>query len=561
MCDAALFCLGKSLLGRSIRWQALIAFLGIVLLAAILSSTAREFTRLIVPAKGGVYTEAVVGLPQTINPLLSFGNELDRDLTGLIFQGLVTLNERGEPAPSLAERWEISPDQLEYTFHLRPGVRWHDGAPFTAADVVFTVGVLQSDAFANSGAPASTYLSQLWRSVTVEQLDESTLRFRLQQPLASFLSEATIGILPAHLWSAVPVAEISQSALNLQPVGTGPWRLAGLTALTARLEPNPYWSGQDPFLEAIEFRFFPDYTSAFSAFQAGTVDGVSRIVPQDLTAAQASQDMTVFTAPLAGESFVYFNLSSPTAPFLTDKRVRQALSLALDRPKLIDEALNGQGVPADGPFMPGTWAYAPQQLPQPSLQQAAQLLAEAGWADNDGDGVRDQNDLPLSFELVGDNEAVLQSLASQWRQIGVDARPKLVDITSLATESLSPRRFDAAVTHWQLSGDPDPYPLWHSTQIENGQNYTGWSNLPADLLMEQGRAVTDPGLRLQLYSEFQKIFAAEMPALPLYFDVYSYGVSNQVKGVRIGRLNWPWERFRTTNEWYKVTEQVTEVGR
>lgn len=545
-------------MGRSIRWQALIAFLGIVLLAAILSSTAREFTSLIVPAKGGVYTEAVVGLPQTINPLLSFGNELDRDLTGLIFQGLVTLNERGEPAPSLAERWEISPDQLEYTFHLRPGVRWHDGAPFTAADVVYTVGVLQSDAFANSGAPASTYLSQLWRSVTIEQLDQTTIRFRLQQPLASFLSEATIGILPAHLWSAVPVAEISQSALNLQPVGTGPWRLAGLTALTARLEPNPYWPDRLPFLEAIEFRFFPDYTSAFSAFQAGEVDGVSRIVQQDLTAAQASQDMTVFTAPLAGESFVYFNLASPTAPFLTDKRVRQALSLALDRPKLIDEALNGQGVPADGPFMPGTWAYAPQPVPQPSLQQAAQLLAEAGWADNDGDGVRDQNDLPLSFELVGDNEAVLQALASQWRQIGVDARPKVVDITSLATESLSPRRFDAAVTHWQLSGDPDPYPLWHSTQIENGQNYTGWSNLQADLLMEQGRAVTDPGLRLQLYSEFQKIFADELPALPLFFDVYSYGVSNRVNGVKIGRLNSPWERFRTTEQWYKVTEQVTE---
>ena len=544
-------------MGRSIRWQALIAFLGIVLLAAILSSTAREFTSLIVPAKGGVYTEAVVGVPQTINPLLSFGNELDRDLTGLIFQGLVSLNERGEPAPSLAERWEISPDQLEYTFHLRPGVRWHDGAPFTAADVVYTVGVLQSDAFANSGAPASTYLSQLWRSVTIEQLDDSTIRFRLQQPLASFLSEATIGILPAHLWSAVPVAEISQSALNLQPVGTGPWRLAGLTALTARLEPNPYWSGQAPFLEAIEFRFFPDYTSAFSAFQAGEVDGVSRIVPQDLTAAQASQDMTVFTAPLAGESFVYFNLTSSTAPFLADKRVRQALSLALDKPKLIDEALNGQGVPADGPFMPGTWAYAPQQLPQPSLQQAAQLLADAGWADNDGDGVRDQNDVPLSFELVGDNEAVLQALASQWRQIGVDARPKVVDITSLATELLSPRRFDAAVTHWQLSGDPDPYPLWHSTQIENGQNYTGWSNLQADLLMEQGRAVTDPGLRLQLYGEFQKIFADELPALPLFFDVYSYGVSSGVNGVKIGRLNSPWERFRTADQWYKVTERVT----
>ena len=102
------------------------------------------------------------------------------------------------------------------------------------------------------------------------------------------------------------------------------------------------------------------------------------------------------------------------------------------------------------------------------------------------------------------------------------------------------------------------YPLWHSTQIENGQNYTGWSNLQADLLMEQGRAVTDPGLRLQLYSEFQKIFADELPALPLFFDVYSYGVSNRVNGVKIGRLNSPWERFRTTDQWYKVTEQVTE---
>jgi peptide/nickel transport system substrate-binding protein len=529
-------------------------------LAAILASTAREFTELVVPAKGGVYTEAVVGVPQTINPLLSFGNEIDRDLTGLIFQGLVSLDERGEPAPSLAERWEISPDQKEYTFHLRPGVRWHDGAPFTAADVVFTVGVLQSDAFANSGAPASTYLSQLWRSVTVEQIDEVTVRFRLQQPLASFLAENTIGILPAHLWGTVPIAELPQSVLNLQPVGTGPWRLNSLTALAARLEPNPYWTGSTPFLEAIEFRFFPDQLSAFAAFEAGEVDGVNRIAAQDLAAAQASKDMTLLTAPLAGETFVYFNLASADAPFLSDKRVRQALSLAVDKSALIDQALSGQAAPADSPFMPGTWAYVPQDTPKPSLQQAAQLLAEAGWADSDGDGVRDQNEAPLSFELVGDNEAVLKALAAQWSRIGVEARPKVVDIVSLATESLSPRRFDAAVTHWQLSGDPDPYPLWHSTQIESGQNYTGWNNLQADMIMEQARAVTDPGLRMQLYAEFQKIFADELPAIPLYFDVYSYGVSKGVNGVTIGRLNAPWERFRTADRWYKVTERVTPVA-
>lgn len=544
-------------MGRSIRWQALIAVLGIVLLAAILASTASEFTALTVPASGGVYTEAVVGSPRAINPLLSFSSDLDRDLTGLIFQGLVALNERGEPVPALAESWEISPDEKDITFRLRHGVRWHDGAPFTAADVVFTTGILQSDAFAESGQPASTYLSQLWRNISVEQLDDYTVRFRLHQPLASFLAETTIGILPSHLWNGVPPSELSQSALNLQPVGTGPWRLANLNALAARLEPNPYAAGPTPYLDAIEFRFFPDYTSAFAAFEAGEVDGVSRVLPQEVAAAQESDAMEVLTAPLAGETFVYFNLDNPEVSFLADARVRQALNLALDLPELIDVALNGQGIPADSPFMPGTWAYSPSERPAPDVEQASALLAEAGWVDNNQDGVREMGDASLTFELLGDNEALLQELSRQWQQIGVRVQPQVVGLPSLASDYLSPRTFEAAIVHWQLSGDPDPYPLWHSTQIENGQNYAGWSNTEADLLMEQGRSINDPGRRMQLYSEFQRIFDQELPALPLYNDVYAYGVSDQVHDVEIGRLNWPWERFRNASQWYIVTQRVT----
>jgi len=436
-------------------------------------------------------------------------------------------------------------------------VRWHDGAPFTAADVVFTVGVLQSDAFAESGQPASAYLSQLWRNVSVEQVDPYTVRFRLQQPLASFMAENTIGILPSHLWNRVPIAELSQSLLNLQPVGTGPWRLASLSAQGARLEPNPYAAGPAPYLEAIEFRFYPDYASAFAAFQAGEVDGVSRITPQDMPAAQESETMQVLTAPLAGATYVYFNQNSAEAPFLADVRVRQALNLALDQPKMIDSVLNGQGIPADGPFMPGAWAYTPGESAAADPGRAAELLSEAGWTDTNRDGVRDREGVDLAFELLGDNEALLQELAEQWRQIGVRAEPKLVGLASLAGDYLSPRTFQAAVTHWQLSGDPDPYPLWHSTQIDNGQNYTGWSNEQADLLLEQGRSVNDQGRRMQLYSEFQRIFREELPALPLYYDVYTYGVSDQVKDVEIGRLNWPWERFRGAGQWYIVTQRVT----
>lgn len=545
-------------MGRAVRWQAIIAFLGILLLAAVLASRAPQFTSITVAAPGGVYQEAVVGIPQAINPLLGFTNQLDRDLNQLIFQGLVRIDQRGEPQPALAERWEVDPTQTVYVFHLRRDVRWHDGAPFTAADVLYTVGVLQSDEFADPSFPAPNFLAELWRSVEATQLDDFTVQFRLKEPYAPFLYENTIGILPAHLWQKVPVAEMPRSLLNLQPVGTGPWRVARLDAEKLRLEPNPYADGPKPYLEAVEFVFHPDYASALAAFLTDRTDGVSQVLPQDLRTAAARPDARLLSAPLAGETFLYFNLANPNAPFFADKRVRQALWLALDQQALIDKALVGQGVPAYGPIMQGTWAYAAPPRPAPNRERAAQLLAEAGWVDTDGDGVRDQGGKPLAFVAVGDHEGLLSALAEQWAPLGVAVKPQVVNIISLAADYLSPRTFEAALVHWQLSGDPDPYPLWHSTQIENGQNYTGWDHVRADELMEQGRSTVDPGQRFRLYEEFQQIFAEELPALPLYFDVYTFAVNEKVKAVQVGRLNTPADRLLTLPQWYMVTQQVVQ---
>lgn len=547
-------------MGRAIRWQAIIALLGILLLAAILASQAYDLTSVTVAAPGGIYHEAAVGVPRAINPLLGFSNDLDRDLIGLIFQGLVRIDERGEPQPALAERWEIGPDQTTYIFHLRRDVRWHDGAPFTADDVLYTVQVMQSDPFAAPEFPAPSFLSELWRTVEATKIDDYTVQFRLREPYAPFLYENTIGILPAHLWRDIPISEMPRAMLNLQAVGTGPWRLVRLDSQRARLEPNPYSDDPKPFVEAVEFVFYPDYASAFAALMAGEVDGVSRILSQDLATAAASEDITLLSAPLAGETLLYFNLTNPNAPFLADPKVRQALWLALDQQALITDALLGQGVPADGVIMPGTWAYAAPKRPKPDLERAANLLAAAGWVDSegDGDGIRDKDGQPLSFVLVGDNQAVLDAIAQQWAQIGVQVKPQVVSLVRLAGEYLSPRNFEAALVHWQLSGDPDPYPLWHSTQIDRGQNYTGWNHVRADELMEEGRSVTDPGRRFQIYEEFQQIFAQELPALPLYFDVYTFGVHDKVRAVQVGRLNAPVDRFNTLSQWYIVTRRVTQ---
>lgn len=550
-------CVKDSGVGRAIRWQAIIAFLGILLLAALLASTAQELTSVTVPASGGIYTEAAIGAPRAINPLLAFSTDLDQELVGLVFEGLVRLDERGEAQPALAERWEISPDQRTYTFHLRRDVRWHDGAPFTAEDVLYTVNVMQSETFASPDFPVPGFLSELWRNVEATRIDDYTVQFQLQQPYAPFLYENTIGILPAHLWREVPIADMPRSLLNQQPVGTGPWRVASLNATSIRLEPNPYARGPEPYLEAIDLVFYPDYASAFAAFAAGEVDGVSRILPQDLPRAWANEEMTLLSTPLPEETLIYFNLLNPNTPFLADPQVRRALMMALDVPALIETALNGQGIPADSPIMKGTWAHSAQDMPDSDPERAAELLDAIGWEDTDRDGVRDQGEMTMSFVLLGDNEELLQAIADQWAKIGVWAKPQLVSLVSLAGDYLSPRRYEVALVHWKLAGDPDPYPLWHTTQIEGGQNYTGWSHRRADEIMEEGRSVADPGRRMELYREFQEIFAQELPALPLYYDVYSFGVHEEVRNVQVGRLNDPVDRFRTAHQWYMVTERVT----
>ena len=168
--------------------------------------------------------------------------------------------------------------------------------------------------------------------------------------------------------------------------------------------------------------------------------------------------------------------------------------------------------------MPGTWAYAaPAGRPPMSPGRTSCSPRRAGWtatATACAIGAK----TALSFTLLGDDPVLLAALAEQWKAIGVWAKPQEVSLVSLATDHLSQRNFQAAVTHWQLAGDPDPYPIWHSTQITNGQNYTGWSNRRADELMEEGRSTTDQGRRIQLYTEFQRLFADELPALPLYFE-------------------------------------------
>lgn len=543
-------------MGRYLRWQAIIAFLGIVLLAVLLRYTAHNFTQVTVPDRGGTYVEGVAGNPQYLNPLLSQFNQVDETLVALLFNGLTKFDEQGNVVPDLAESFTVSPDGLTYDFRLKPGLTWHDEAPVTAKDVLYTVGAMQAEDF-----PGVAWLGTLWRAVKAEAPegpDGLSVRFTLSQPLPSFLDYTTIGLLPAHLWEKVPVGQMMESQLNTRPVGTGPLELRQITATQADLAVNPRYPGKGPYLTGMEVRFYPDHQSLLAAYDRGEIDGVSWIWPDEMESAAKRNDLQLFSAPLSGYTLVYLNLQNPNVPFFQEREVRQALLYALDRQALVDNIMKGQGLVAHTPILPGTWAYDPDTPHYGhDLEQARKLLDEAGWVDSDGDGVRDRDDAKLAFVLLGDDPTMLNAIVADWAEIGVQATPQVVTLPGLTADFLVPRSYDAAVVHWDLAGDPDPYPLWHSTQINDGQNYAGWDNRAADESIEKARATVDRTARKQYYSEFQRIFAEEVPALLLYHPVYTFGVRDKVHDVQLGPLNTPSDRFRNLADWYIVTKRIT----
>ena len=538
--------------------------IGFLVAAAILAYMASTYTTEFRPAPGGTYIESVGGYPQSLNPLLSFYNDADRDVVALVFGGLTRLNMRGEIEPDLAVGWEIQEPGITYTFRLNRNVVWHDGYPFTASDVAFTVGLLQDPDY-----PGPPDVGELWRTVEVTEIDAYTLRFVLREPYAPFLDYTTIGILPEHRLRGISAAELARLDFNREPIGTGPFRLmemqlgeGHISSVTLKRFPRYY--GRGPFLENLILRFYPTPHAAFEAYQDGMVEGVARIPLDLLPEAFAEPNLRLFSAPTAEMTMIYFNeLLTDTLPF-DDARVRRALYYALDRQALVDNVLMGQAVLPATPLIPGTWAYSTDGVPtyEQNLERAWELMAEAGWRrESVGDALRNAEGEPLVFVLTVSNDpidvAVAEAVAAQWRRLGVSVTIQAVPGLAL-TGVMDSRIYAAAIARLIVPGDPDPYPFWHETQAlaGQGQNYAGFQNRRISELVEQARVALRRDDRVALYREFQQLFMEELPAIPLYVPVYTYALDAQVNGGQLGPLMHSGDRFLTIPDWYVLRRRV-----
>jgi peptide/nickel transport system substrate-binding protein len=547
---------------RHIRWQFLLILLGVVLVGILLAYLAINYTTVLRPGRGGTYIEGIADSPHYLNPLLSGHHEADRDICALVFSSLTRSNEYGELEADLARRWEVTPDNLTYTFYLRSDAYWHDGTPLTADDVIFTIDLVKDPGF--PGPPDLG--ANVWQTVAVKKVDRRTVRFTLSEPYAPFLDYTTIGILPAHLLEGIRAADLPDMEFNLNPVGSGPFQLAGMEiedgAITSMmLKPFPRYYGAHPYLDRIQFRFYPSCQTVLNAYEEGKVEGISRIPAADLSRVSGFPDLNLFSAQVAEYGIVFLNHRRPDLPFFQEQGVRQALLYALDRQQVIDNALGGQALIAHSPLIPGTWAYnddIPRYEHDPDT--ASELLDEAGWKlPTRGDGVRHKGGQPLAFTLLTSSEPerieVAQMLADQWTATGITVTVATASPLEVR-EALENRDFEAVLIHLDLHGDPDPYPFWHQTQIKSGQNYAGFDHRRISEIIEQARVITNRERRQQLYYEFQEVFSQEVPALLLYVPVYTYGVDERIHNVQIGPLVCPSDRFRTISQWWIVPRRV-----
>ncbi|MDR3590262.1 MAG: peptide ABC transporter substrate-binding protein [Negativicutes bacterium] len=460
--------------------------------------------------------------PNTLNPLLS-DLLATAEVGSLVFSGLVITNDKGEWTADLAgevpsrSNGGVSPDGLTVTYKLRSGVKWHDGTPFTSADVKFTWETIMN--------PRSNVVSRdgYDKIAAVDTPDAQTVVVRFREYYAPYLTLFGV-VLPKHILEGG--TDLNKAAFNRAPVGTGPfkfkeWRIAEAIILEA----NPAYFRGKPNLDAVIYKILPDTNIMLSQLKAGEVDIISNVNPGLFDQVKAVNGLRAVVTPNMIWEHLDFNLDNA---LFQDVKVRQAVALGLDRQAIVTGALKSLASPAAGDQSPLSWAYNPAAKVQPrSIGAARDLLAQAGWQPGP-DGIFVKNGRRLSFSLVTTagnktREVVAQNIVQQLKDVGIEVVVRQVDVPAFFADVLKTRRFETAMYAWVAGVDPDNISLWHSKNIPasgngyQGQNYPGWRSPEVDSLTTQGGRLVDIEARRQTYLRIQELIVADVPVIPLYF--------------------------------------------
>jgi peptide/nickel transport system substrate-binding protein len=494
------------------------------------------------PAYGDTLIEASIGNVSSLIPTIT-SDQSSHEVGALMYNGLVTLGRDLELVPELAKSWTFSPDCLTLEFKLHEGVKWHDGAPFTADDVVFTY-----QATVNPKTP-SPYKSDFNDVDRVEAVDPHTVRITYKRPYAKAVMSWAKEVLPRHLLERyVEEGKIKEAPQNwTAPVGTGPYRFQEMkSGEKVVVVANPdYFKGR-PHISRIVYRIIPSQATIFLELKAKGVDVAS------LTAMQYKRQTEYPAFEKAYNKYRYargtytylgFNLKDPR---FADRRVRLAFAHAINRQELLDGVVQGLGRLASGPFRPGTWADNLDVKPLPyDPKRAVALLAEAGWKRNAA-GQLEKDGRPFTFELLtnqGNDERkkIAEIIQASLRELGVGVEIRVLEWAALLKEHIKKRQFEAIVLGWGTGADPDQFVVWHSSQ--NGPddlNHISYSNPEVDALLEAGRSSCVQTDRARFYRRIHEVLAEDQPLVFLYWGDSLPAVSSRLHGLDPGAAGIKW---------------------
>ena len=522
----------------------------------------------VIPAIGGEYSEALVGTPQYVNPILSSTNNVDMDLTAIIYNGLLRYDDEKGLIPDLAESYTVSDDQKVYTFVLRKNVSWHDGEPFTADDVVATINRIKEP---ESRSP----LFYNFKSATIEKIDDTTIRFILEQPFAPFTESLTVGIMPNHIWSRIPTGNTHLSEFNLKPIGTGPYKFDSLVKdnfsgeiKSYSLIRNDKYFVTAPFIKKLTFKFYPNSDQAIDALNNRNVMGLNYL-PKDKTASLInSRSLNFHNLQQPQYTALFFNVKNNS--LLADSKIRKLLSHGINKDQLVIDVLQNQAQKIEGPILPGQLGFTndfPKYPYDPDYAKAE--LGKLGWkmTDYKTEAIENKTEEPYPFQVLKknttyfevdlttinlpENVKIAEQIQKNWQNLGIKAAIKLANPDTFQKDILNTRDYEVLL-YGEVSGiDPDPYPFWHSSQISApGLNLSLFANAKADDLLTKARQTTESEKRANYYVEFQKIMATEMPAIFLFNPTYTYAQTKDLKGFNLKNIFQPSHRLADIAEWF-----------
>lgn len=522
-----------------------------------------------IPVHGGTYTEGVIGYARFINPVLSY-TDADKDLTSLVYSGLLKVSTNGELVNDLAESYTISDGGLVYDFKLKDNLTFHDGKPLTTDDIEFTIQKITDPTIKSPKALN-------WNGVQIQKISKTEIRFILKKSYTPFIENMSIGILPKHIWANVQNEAFDVSAFNREPIGSGPYKIKSSTRDSTglyesyKLESfNKYVSGE-PYIKTLIINFYKNEKDAVSAFNYGYIDGLGGISPEIAKTAKigiSEGGKHAIKSTLPRIFAVFFNQNQ--SPVLLNKEVRNALNTAINRKTLIAEIFNGFATPAYGPipYEKDKNAGDTEKDTEYNIEIAKRILSSAGWKMGE-DGImikstksgKNTATQRLSFTLTTSNIPELkntaEALKAKWKEIGAEVNIQLFDGVDLNQTVIRPRKYSALLFGNIINRDLDLYPFWHSSQrTDPGLNIALYANLKVDKLLDISRSSMDDNKRIEAYKEIEKEIQNDMPAIFLYSPDYIYLTSGKAKNIRIESPNQPSERFSNINEWYTEKEDI-----